>query len=186
MNPRPIKLMPDGIAWRWSILWYCSFFIIPLIFSSWPTPAWLKQLQTNTEPPPCFTVGTIQSGLNFSLTFLRTYWRWWLPKSSNFDLSVHKTDFHWSIVQPTYSWENFSLFRLFTGRRSGFLTAMRPIIPFSLSRPLTVVRDIGEYKSSLISARFMVQIYVDCPYLLHIFCCRFFDLSFLVDQIVFC
>ena len=30
---------------------------------------------------------------------------------------------------------------------------MRPIIPFSLSRPLTVVSDIGESKSSLISAR---------------------------------
>ena len=44
-------------------------------------------------------------------------------------------------------------FCLFTGRRSVFLTAMRPIIPFSLSRPLTVVSDIGESKSSLISAR---------------------------------
>ena len=96
---------------------------------------------------------TIQSGLNLSLTFLRTYWRRWLPKSSNFDSFVHKTDFHWSIVQSTCSWANFSLFCLFTGRRSGFLTEMRPIIPFSLSRPLTVVSDIGESKSSLISAR---------------------------------
>ena len=95
----------------------------------------------------------MQSGLNLSLTFLRTYWRRWLPKNSNFDSSVHKTDFHWSIVQSTCSWATFSLFCLFTGRRSGFLIAMRPIIPFSLSRPLTVVSDIGEYKSSLISAR---------------------------------
>ena len=151
MNPRPIKLMSDGIAWRWSILFYCSFFIIPSIFLSWPTPAWLKQPQTITEPPQYFIVGTIQSGLNLSLTFLRTYWRRWFPKSSNFDSSAHKTDFHWSIVQSTCSWANFSLFCLFTGRRSGFLTAMRPIIPFSLNRPLTVESDIGESKSSLIS-----------------------------------
>ena len=83
---------------RWSILWYCSIFIIPSIFLSWPTLASLKQPQTITEPPLCFIFGTIQSGFNLSLTLLRTYWRRWLPKCLNFDSSVHKTDFHWSIV----------------------------------------------------------------------------------------
>ena len=153
MNPRPINYVPEGIERRWSILWYCSFLIIPSIFTSDPVPSQLKHPQTITEPSPCFTVGAMQFGLNLSLLSRRTYCRLLVPNSSNFDSSLHKTFFHWAIVQSLCSLTKFSLFKRFAGRSSGFLTAIRPMKPFSRSRRFVVDREIGAFKLWLILAR---------------------------------
>ena len=59
---------------------------------------------------------------------------------------------------------------------------MRPILPFSLSRPLIVVSDIDESMSSLISARISDADFCRLPLLIADIFWRFFDMSLLAAR----
>ena len=97
-----------------------------------------KRAQIIMLSPPCLTVGVTHCGTILSLTRWRTKTLRDEPKISNFDSSVHKTFFQFSVVHWRCFMAQASLLFLFCHLRNGFLTATQPVKPAARSLLFTV------------------------------------------------
>ena len=99
---------PDGAACLTRILWYTIFCPLFLLYlPNRPPPLPEIEPQIIIFPPPCLTVGEMQSPMNRSpvrLPHINPFII--VPKSSNFDSLVHNTLFQTSLVQSLCSLAN--------------------------------------------------------------------------------